>query len=290
MLNKTLIGKENYLFLINDTNKELEVHCNNLNLVDMEKLKNYTFQKYMMIVFPNKSFIYKEYLPDNYKAKYRPAVEIYKNKFQNKLIDTYNILKNEEDTYYKTDTHINLKGNYIVYKKFIEKANELYNLNLIPKQINLLMKKCELNKLPYGIGDLTWSYNLGNQLLIDKIDNFYYSKDIPDFYNVYKIIKTDNLRFLDYQLNDETENLKLKNEIAHWLVISKHIIYKKNIDKSNNPIKVIIFYDSFLLNILPLYLEMFYEVYFIKFYYNNTLIELIKPDYVFEFRLERFLC
>lgn len=289
MLNKTLIGKENYLFLINDSNKELEVHCNNLNLVDMEKLKKYTFQKYMMIVFPNKSFIYKEYLPDNYKAKYRPAVEIYKNKLQNKLIDTYDILKNEEDTYYKTDTHINLKGNYIVYKKFIEKANEQYNLNLIPKNINISVSSCQLDKLQHAIGDLTWKQNLGDQLLTDKIDNFYYSQDVQPFYNFYKIIKNDNLRFFDYNLNDKTIELELKNEKVDWIVISNHIIYKKNIEKSDNRIKVLIFYDSFLLNMLPLYLEMFYEAYFIKNSYNNTLIGLIKPDYVFEFRLERFL-
>ena len=32
-MNKTLIGKNDYLFLINDSSKELEIHCNNLNVV-----------------------------------------------------------------------------------------------------------------------------------------------------------------------------------------------------------------------------------------------------------------
>ena len=37
-MEKTLIGKEDYLFLINDSCKELEIHCNNLNLVDPHKV------------------------------------------------------------------------------------------------------------------------------------------------------------------------------------------------------------------------------------------------------------
>ena len=33
-MNKTLIGKNNYLFLINDSGQELKIHCDNLNLVN----------------------------------------------------------------------------------------------------------------------------------------------------------------------------------------------------------------------------------------------------------------
>ena len=54
-------------------------------------------------------------------------------------------------------------------------------------------------------------------------------------------------------------------------------------------IKVLIFYDSFLLNMIPIYIELFNEVYLIKKVYNNELIQLINPDYIFEFRVERFL-
>jgi len=39
-----------------------------------------------------------------------------------------------------------------------------------------------------------------------------------------------------------------------------------------------------------LYIDLFYEVYMIKTIYNNNLIKLISPDFVFEFRVERFLC
>ena len=181
---------------------------------------------------------------------------------------------------------MNLKCSYIIYNKFIEEINKLYNLNLVPKIINLEKKVCILKNLCLGIGDLTWETNLGNQILNDINDTFYYSNDVIDFYNKYKIIDNSNIRIIDYNLNDMTLELENKNEFLHWNIISKYIIYK---NQNKNAIKVLIFYDSFLLNIMPLYLDLFENVYFVKSIYNNDIINKISPDYVFEFRCERFL-
>lgn len=287
-MNKTLIGKENHLFLINDSSNELKVHCNNLELVKDKNLLQYNFNNFLLVVFPDKSVIYKKFLPDNYDIKYRPAFKIYKDKLQNRLLDGYKILKNEDDTYYKTDTHINLKGNYIIYINFITKINNLFNLNITPKKITILHKTCELSSLNQGIGDLTWASNLGKQVLNSVIDSYYFTNDFEFFYNTYTIKNDNKIRFLNYDLIDETLQLENNNEFANWNIISKYIIYKKNIGNVTK-IKVIIFYDSFLLNILPLYLDLFYEIYMIKDIYSNKFINSIKPDYVFEFRVERFL-
>jgi hypothetical protein len=291
MQNKTLIGKNNYLFLQNDTCRELEVHCNNLNLVTDTSLSRYNFKNFLITIFPNKSYIYSKFLPDGYNVNYRPAFQIYKNKFDEKIIDGYAELSDQENIYYKTDTHINLKGNYIIYKKFIEKVNNLYNLNLVAKHINIHSKVCKLNTLPYGVGDLTYPVNLGDQTLDDINDIYFYSDDITDFYCIYKINNEENIRFLDYNLVDNTSILEKDNKNIDWVVISKYIIYKKNTHNNTSCKKIIIFYDSFLLNIISLYFELFDEcnVYFIKSIYENALINLIKPDYIFEFRLERFL-
>ena len=284
MENKTLIGKKNYLFLINDASKELEVHCDNLNLVKNKNLPHIKFDNYMLIVFPNKSLYYKEYLPDNYEIKYRPALESYKLILKDKMMDGFDFLKDIDDCYYKTDTHINLKGNYVIYLEFIKKFNANYGLNLIAKNINLqVMMNIELSSLNLGIGDLTWETNLGKQELTEKKDNYYYSDDVEKFYMSYQI-KNNKYVFYDYSLSDKTN--ELVNKLVDWSIISKYIVYKKNTDKK---FKVIIFYDSFLLSILPLYMELFEEVYMVKNVYNNTLIDLIKPDYVLEFRVERFL-
>jgi hypothetical protein len=283
-MNKTLIGKENYLFLINDTNQELNVHCNNLDLVNNEQLNKYSFHNFCLIIFPNKSLIYKDYLPDDYIVKYRPAFDKYKMILKNKMVDTYDILKKENDVYYKTDTHINIKGSYIVYKYFIQEINKLFHLTIIPKEIIILNKQCLLCNLLIGLGDLLWKQNLGEQVVDDPMDNYYYSDDIKSIYCTHRINATDNLKILDYTLTEK--NQMLHDVIIDWNIISTYILYQKN---KGNKHKVIIFYDSFLISLLHLYLELFEEVYMIKSIYNNDIINIINPDYVFEFRIERFL-
>ena len=286
-MSKTLIGKNNYLFLINDNSKELEQHCNNLSLIQDPNLSRYTFKNFFITVFPDKSVQCKDYLPDKYKVKYRAALEIYLKKFKNKLLDTYQILKDTNDIFYKTDTHMNLKGCYIVYCEFIKSINLLYNLNLTVKPVKIEQRECILTSTGVGIGDLTWSINLGTQELGDDInDTYFFSNDIPPLYNSYKINNADNIRIINYDLEDKTQELQDKNEFLHWTIISNYIIHKGTNPKTK---KVVIFYDSFLLNTLPLYIDLFENVYFIKEVFNPTILTKIKPDYVFEFRVERLL-
>ena len=282
---KTLIGKNNILFLCNDSAEELDVHCSNKLKIHDLSLSRYTFNNYSLFVYPDKTVIFKYDLPDNYVCKYRPALDIYKDKFKDKIHDLYDILKIETDVYYKTDTHINIKGNYLVYKYFIEIINKELNINIKPKIVELLKTTCELKTLPYGIGDLTWESNLGNQILTNIDDTFYYHNEITWFYNKYRIQPDTNIRILNYNNVDCTSNLV--GEMVDWNIISKNIIHVHNTDKVQ--LRIIIFYDSFLLHVLPLYFSLFNDVYFIKNPYSNEIIEMIKPNYVIEFMIERFL-
>jgi hypothetical protein len=285
-MNKTLIGKNDYLFLINDTNRELEVHCNNLQLVNEENLKRYlNIDNFLLIIFPNKSLVYKEYLPDNYDAKYRPAFDAYSKVLKDKIIDTYNVLKNEEDVYYKTDTHINMKGSYVVYRYFIQELNRIFNMNIQPKELTLSSNHTNLMELQIGIGDLLWAQNLGNQVVDNCIDTFYYSSDVEYIYCNHVIKINDTLRILSSNLIDQ--NHILNGSVIDWNILSNYILYQKN--NTTNKIKVVIFYDSFLIALLRLYLDSFEEVYMIKDIYRKDIINYLKPDYVFEFRVERFL-
>jgi hypothetical protein len=285
-MNKTLIGKNNYLFLINDHSKELQQHCDNLTLIQDPNLSNYTFQNYFITVFPDKSVQCKDYLPDNYNVKYRPGLETYLKKFKNKLLDAYQFLKDSDNIFYKTDTHMNLKGCYMVYCEFIRSINVLYNLNLTVKPVEIEQRECILTSTGFGIGDLTWPTNLGTQELDDVNDTYYFSNEVPPFYNSYKINNSSNIRILNYDLQDKTKELQDKNKFLHWTIVSNYIIHK-NINP--NAKKVVIFYDSFLLNTLPLYIDLFENVYFIKKTFNTSFLNKIKPHYVFEFRVERFL-
>jgi hypothetical protein len=40
IMSKTLIGKNGYLFLINDSSQELKIHCDNIDLVNTIELIN----------------------------------------------------------------------------------------------------------------------------------------------------------------------------------------------------------------------------------------------------------
>lgn len=288
---QTIIGKNNILFLGDDASNELQIHCNNLNRVSDASLSRYDYNrnKFFIIVFPDKSVYYKNYLPDAYKSIYRPALNVYKSKFNDKLFDAYEVLENLSDAYYKTDTHINFKGAYSVYLEFIKRVNNIYNLGLIAKQINMsITNNVELSHLNRGIGDLTWPLNLGELKLTEPpTDHYYYSEDIIEFYIRYKINTNSNIRFLDYNLKDNT--IKLNDRIVDWNIISEYIIYTTNVNITNKK-SIVIFYDSFLVGSLPLYFELFYKVWFVKSVYDIKLISLINPDFVFEFRVERFLC
>ena len=70
MISKTLIGKENYLFLQNDSGQELKIHNENLDLVADNFYLKYSenINKYLLVVFPNKSLIHKKYLYFTFKT------------------------------------------------------------------------------------------------------------------------------------------------------------------------------------------------------------------------------
>lgn len=285
---KTLIGKENYLFLQNDSNKELEVHNDNLCLIRddfylrFEKYKS----KYMIAVFPNKSFVCKNFLPDQFNLQYRPAFNKYENYFKDRIVDLYPHLAGK-DTFYKTDTHMNLNGAYISYGVVLDKINELFNLSYERIPVTLNKQTCILSELNIGLGDLTWEMNLGEQHLEDRTDTYYYSDDIEMIFTKY-IINPDNkrLRILDYELKDKTK--QLSGLVTNWDIFSKYILYSSNKNVKIRK-KILVFYDSFLLSSLSLWMNTFYEAYFIKSNFNADLIKKIKPDCVIEFRVERFL-
>jgi hypothetical protein len=283
-MEKTLIGKNGYLFLKNDDAREFDVSCNNICLVKypLDRYNKY-LDKYYITVFPNKSILCKQYLPDNYDAKYRPGLLKYKEYFKDRLFDSYNILKDFNESYYKTDTHMNLNGSYQVYINFVRNINNLYNLNIPIKILKIeCMQNINLNELNLSIGDLTWDINKGTQVLESTLDNHYFSNDLIQ---VYCQKNDNNITFFDYSLVDKTNDIN--DQVINWPIISNHILYKLN--KESIKKKVVIFYDSFLLSTIWLYLTMFEEVYMIKNIYDETLVDKINPDLLFEFRVERFL-
>jgi len=289
-MNKTLIGKNNYLFLQNDSARELEVHNNNLNIVSDDFYKRYESikDKFLIVIFPNKSYIYSQFLPDGYNMIYRPAFDLYKKYFKEHIMDGYLHLKDIDDTYYKTDTHINNKGALIIYNNFINKINTLFNLNIISQ--NYTYNKINIENVSCTtFGDLTWNDNLGEQILDSKSDTYYKINESEELYTKYIFNKNSDIKtFLieDNLLIDKTnDNI---DKILLWDIFSKYILFKKNSNIGNN-YKVLIFHDSFLCTTLQLYMNLFHEVYTSKSIFDINIVNVINPDYIFEFRCERFL-
>jgi len=291
-MNKTLVGKNGYLFLQNDACQELEVHNNNLCLVSNNFYEKYESikDKFLLIVFPNKSYIFSNFLPENFNLIHRPGVDMYKNYFNEHILDGYSFLKNSDDTYFKTDTHINNKGALIIYNEFINKINQLFNLNILNQ--DYVCNKIEVNDLQslgLAIGDLTWDSNLGDQILESKSDTYYEITGSEQLYVKYIFDETSEIKtfeYIDNSIVDKTiDNI---NKNLDWNIISKYILFKQNINCDNN-FKVVIFYDSFLCSTLQLYMNLFHNVYFVKACFDINIVNLIHPDYIFEFRVERFL-
>jgi hypothetical protein len=296
---KTLIGKNGYLFLINDSNKELDIHVNNYTTVNDESFKKYEkyLDKFLIFIYPDKSYHLKHFLPDNIISKYRPGYLLYKEYFKEKIFDFSEIFKHiEEESFYKTDTHINFLGGYYCNYYFIQQINIFLNMNINFKKLNINKKNTCLLDLRLGIGDLLFKENVGDLVINNKDDIYYYNDDIPYFYTKYLIdnnekliynnakiffIKVENNKIVDY-------TRKLVGNYTTWDIISKYIIFVENDSiKDNN--KILIFYDSFLLHSMQLYFNLFKYTFFSKTCFSHEIIETLKPDYIFEFRVERFL-
>ncbi len=289
----TLVGKSGYLFLINDTSNELHNHTHNDYVPSKYNIHKYDTikHKFLMVIFPDKSYLYANKLPDKYIAKYRPALDIYKFHMKDNILDCYDFLKDEVDTYYKTDTHINNKGSILVYDKFIETINNKFNINIVHTKYTVTNEPCNsLSEYNLGIGDLTWDNNKGN-LILDSTEDIYYKiNETESVYCKYIITETSSIRLLSKEKNNLLTDVTNNHigDIIVWDILSKYIIYKYNTNNSNNLVCVI-FFDSFLAHVIQLYLGLFKNVYLIKDVFDIYIINKINPDYVFEFRIERFL-
>ena len=288
-MEKTLVGKDGWLFLKNDSCRELEVHCNNLYLVNDSLLKDrYTSfkHKFFMTIFPNKSLVYSDYLPSNYIVKYRPGFDTYKRVLGDCLLDGYEVLKGLPDTYYKTDTHINFRGAYLVYCDWIRHVNQRFSLCLpVPNHTVVGTEVQSLSELNVGIGDLTWDSNRGS-IVIERMSDLYFRSDTVEFpYMTYTITRDGPIRLLLPTLEDVT-NTRI-GATLDWAIVSACILFKRNTGAVSK--RAVIFYDSFLLSTMSLYMNLFNETYMVKNIYDPSLVKKINPDFVFEFRVERFL-
>lgn len=286
-MNKTLVGKNGYLFLINDSNNSIQKHAIlNENMND-DNLKT-VFDKYkndiLFLVFPDKEILCKKYLPDNISCEYRNELQVYKKYFGSKLIDSIEIL--DYTDYYKTDTHINNKGALKLFNLFLETLQNIFDISFAFDNYYEEINVNSLNEIGTGIGDLTWERNLGD-IKLDNTEDIYHKINCDVFFfHIYNNSMNDPYKILNYELTDITNDIYDKQ--IDWAIISTNILFKKN-ENYKIKKKVLIFFDSFLLPTVNLYKNIFEEIYLIKTFYDETIVNKIKPDLIFVFCIERFL-
>ena len=138
---KAVLGKNNWAFYSGCIN-HYEGKMDNKKIDDfIQKIKDLrsTFPKIpiIIIVVPNKTFIYEQYLPD-YVVKNPQRFNTIKKLNYIKdinVLDLYPILKKARvKTFMKNDTHWNGVGAYIAYKEIINFINSVSSFNFTIKQ------------------------------------------------------------------------------------------------------------------------------------------------------------
>ena len=144
-MSKTLKGKDNCLFLINDSERSLKKHTANESALLLEDVMwRQDVDNLYMVVYPDKEVICENSLPDGNEIKYRTSLDIYKTVLEDRLLDPTDIL--DATDYYKTDTHMNNKGNYKLYNRFIEFLRHKFPEHTI-EAVNFELTKVEVPSL-----------------------------------------------------------------------------------------------------------------------------------------------
>jgi hypothetical protein len=269
-LNRSLKGKDGYLFLVNDSNNEIRQHFdqtykNKFNLLLFKKILNSRQNfcnnnniKYFFFIVPDKSYVCRELLPFDLKYIKRNY-----NKIESLVPDFSDKL--DPSCYWKTDTHINFEGG---------KEITYHILNHIDHNIN---RAC-YDKLIYAQMDISDEYTI--QPACDLVSNWSYSKEELEEYRNEKQIFYSNKYVQD--MDNLPEQFKFN---------SKRQTYYCSNEKSLTDQKILIFRDSsteFLRNTMSMYPKELL-CYWDHWCFNMELIEWYKPDIILEIRTERLL-
>jgi len=263
---KVLIGKDDWLFLQNDTNRIVEQNNGTLKMAENSLkiwlrtletrfaiLKNRGIRYYFLIA-PNKETIYPEYLPDDYRISGDRIVYQLINACKPYTVPVYypvdilNEYKLKYQLYPLGDTHWNGIGGFIAYE---------YIMNIIKKDVKTNI--------------LAWEdlYFMEKEIFLDLG-----GKLNPPRGSVFSwgIVKQPRGQFI----------------YDNQAVNSGHVRITLNEDP-NLPTAVI-FHDSFMQVAMPYFMESFSKIHFVHTArLDYDLIEKIHPDVVISEMVERFL-
>jgi len=269
---KSMKGKNDILFLVNDSNNEILQHYSDINNFDNSKLLllnkiNYNYNiclnnsiKYYFFIIPDKSVVLKEYLP--FKVDFCNRISDLVN--NNIIIDLYDNTLNEEH-YFKYDSHIN----YIGALNFIYKIIKYINIEYIIDDFNKLFNFIESLLTSDLLSDINYMLPEPRLFFEEKIKSVIYNDN-----NKISIIDLTNNIPNKYSKCKDRESLHYKNS------------------KSLTELRVLILRDSSTNLLIPYLMLIFNEIFLYWDHFepiNLKLIEFYKPDIILDIRTERFL-
>ena len=286
---KSLIIKNNYFILQNDSNKGYEKYINNTNFSLSNRFSKLP-TNYFCLLYPDKHIILKNLLP-NYKVNINN--NLFKSIYNERIFFNTTIV--DKSDYYKYDTHMNLKGTLKLFKEFINMINETSLFDKISVSLQESELKIE-HKHPqewYCYGDLLWDINIDqnkiqninfeNEVVYSTLDEYIYTNTYNKIINKYKSFSIiDKVSLQEIIIDKDAE--------VNWQIISKYILRNINKDNFDNDKTVLIYYDSFSCSLIPVLFKTFKECVMIKdvFNYNNNIIKKFKPDLIFDLSVLRF--
>lgn len=138
----------------------------------------------VIIVIPNKTFIYSQHLPDYVVSNPQRFNTISKLKSLERMhiLDLYSVLKNtEEKVFLKNDTHWNGVGAYIAYKAIIEFINENTSFDFDIKEDikEILVKEAQVGDITGMLGVQNVCVDENNIVVFEESSVIVHQK--PDF-------------------------------------------------------------------------------------------------------------
>ena len=265
-LKKTIIGKDKYIFLINDSNNEIKQHfdkkyTNKFNSDEFTKdyyIKKDYFKKqnisYFYFYVPDKAVLCKDFLP-------------FDTSFLKRNVDKVEYLPNFSDKldytcYWKNDSHMNVKGAKLLSFYFLNYIDNSFNKS----EFEHLIDECNLIECEDPsdlLSELNWSYSQNDKYFLE------YSK-------------------IEVHVPKSVINLDVPERFSRSRSRLSEYLYNPN---SFTDKKVLIFRDSATEN-LKYYLSLYFREIFLYWDHlnlNKKLIKWYQPDIIIEIRIEKFL-
>tara|TARA_R110002033_G_scaffold98637_1_gene146972 strand:+ start:5467 stop:7125 length:1659 start_codon:yes stop_codon:yes gene_type:complete len=266
-------GKSQFLFY---NKEEVFDSYTNRNLMTPESLNAYGEKiikrknkldsmgiQYVCGFWPNKHTIYPELLPYSMSSQIKGNISLADqlvHYFKEKKMPFFDIrndllaLKNGGLLYHKLDTHWNNRGAFFAYQSFCSKT--FSTLKLTPYDND----QFEVENKTSQTGDLTMLLGV-NKIL---------GNEDPD-YNY--ILKDKSISFTRI---DNPKGFPIKS------IITKN-------ENCNNRKKVLIFKDSFMTALVQFFSLHYYEVTYVHGSYDESMVNIVKPDIVINCRAERHI-